>query len=157
MHVRPLAATDRAWLDFTVPERWGAPTVAGHGRLYTVADLPGFVALDGEERIGFVTYAIEGRACEMVTIDSLREGSGVGTALVEAVVRAARDASCDRVWLVTTNDNLPMLRFAQKRGFVLVSVQPDAVEEARKLKPEIPLQGIEGIPIRDELELELRL
>ena len=50
-----------------------------------------------------------------------------------------------------------MLRFAQKRGFALVAVHRNAIEESRRLKPEIPLLGDDGIPIRDELELELTL
>jgi GNAT superfamily N-acetyltransferase len=157
MHIRPLADGDRAWLEEFVPERWGAPTVVGHGRVYRVADLPGFVALDEREPVGLVTFSIEGDACEIVTIDSLREGIGIGSALVEAVARKAREAGCRRLWLITTNDNLPMLRFAQKRGFTLVAVHPNAVEASRKLKPEISRIGIDGIPIRDELELELVL
>jgi len=32
-----------------------------------------------------------------------------------------------------------------------------AVQQARKIKPEIPLLGENGIPIRDELELEIWL
>jgi GNAT superfamily N-acetyltransferase len=157
MQIRPLADGDRAWLEEFIPERWGAPTVVGHGRVYRVADLPGFVALDEREPVGLVTFSIEGDACELVTIDSLREGIGIGSALVEAVARMAREAGCRRLWLITTNDNLPMLRFAQKRGFSLVAVHPNAVEASRKLKPEISLIGIDGIPIRDELELELVL
>ena len=40
----------------------------------------------------------------------------------------------------------------------LVRVWPEATTEARqKLKPEIPLVGDYGIPLRDELELELLL
>jgi GNAT superfamily N-acetyltransferase len=101
-------------------------------------------------------YSIDGGACEIVTIDSLIE-RGIGTALVEAVTDAARAAGCGRLWLVTTNDNLPALRFYQKRRFALVAVHREAVAEARKLKPEIPLVGLDGIPIRDELELELEL
>ena len=157
MRIRPLADGDRSWLEQLVPERWGAPTVVGHGRVYRVAELPGFVAQEGDEALGLVTYSIEGEACEIVTIDSLREGVGIGTALIEAVANKARQTGCRRVWLVTTNDNLPMLRFAQKRGFALVAVHPNAVEASRKLKSEIPPIGIDGIPIRDELELELLL
>lgn len=157
MKTRPLADGDRSWLERFVVERWGAPIVVGHGEVYRVADLSGFVALEDDEPTGVVTYAIDGDACEIVTIDSLREGIGIGSALVEAVVGVARKAGCRRVWLITTNDNLPMLRFAQKRGFALVAVRPRAVEESRKLKPEISLIGIDGIPIRDELELELPL
>jgi hypothetical protein len=29
------------------------------------------------------------------------------------------------------------------------------MEQARKIKPEIPVTGNDGIPIRDELELEI--
>jgi GNAT superfamily N-acetyltransferase len=157
MHVRPITDHDRPWVEQLVPERWGAPTVVGHGRVYKVAELPGFVALDGDQRLGLLTYSIEGDACEVITIDSLREGIGIGSALVEAVAKTARETGCRRLWLITTNDNLPMLRFAQKRGFALVAVHPNAVEESRKLKPEISVVGVDGIPIRDELELELFL
>jgi hypothetical protein len=58
---------------------------------------------------------------------------------------------------VTTNDNLAALRFYQRRGMRLVAVHAGAVAEARRLKPSIPLVGQHGIPIRDELELELDL
>jgi hypothetical protein len=50
------------------------------------------------------------------------------------------------------------LRFYQKRGFSLAAVHRNAVDEARrKLKPEIPIIGLDGIPIRDEIELEMAL
>jgi DNA-3-methyladenine glycosylase I len=157
LEIRPLHEDDRHWLEGFVVERWSAPTVVGHGRVYRVAELPGFVALEDGDRIGLVTFTIEDEGCEIVTIDSLREGKGVGTALVRAVVDKAAEAGCRRVWLITTNNNLRMLRFAQKRGFALVALHPRAVEESRRLKPEIPLLGANGIPIRDELELELPL
>jgi hypothetical protein len=36
-------------------------------------------------------------------------------------------------------------------------VHRDALEVSRRLKPEIPVTGEDGIPLRDEIELELRL
>ena len=66
-------------------------------------------------------------------------------------------AGCRRLWLITTNDNLAALRFYQRRGFELVAVHRRAVAAARRLKPEIPLVGAHGIPIRDEIELEMAL
>jgi hypothetical protein len=39
----------------------------------------------------------------------------------------------------------------------LVALHGDAVADSRRLKPEIPEMGDGGIPIRDELELELVL
>ncbi|GAA2448341.1 hypothetical protein GCM10010191_77240 [Actinomadura vinacea] len=65
---------------------------------------------------------------------------------------AARAAGADRLWLITTNDNLRALRFYQRYGFDLV-----AVARSRALTPSIPEIGLDGIPIRHELELELPL
>jgi hypothetical protein len=42
-------------------------------------------------------------------------------------------------------------------GLVLAQLHSDAVAEARRSKPEIPLVAHNGIPIRDELELEMKL
>jgi DNA-3-methyladenine glycosylase I len=81
---------------------------------------------------------------------------GIGTALIDAVKVAAAEAGCRRLWLVTTNDNMNALRFYQKRGFVLVKINRNAIEFARKLKL-VPLIGAEGIPLRDEIELEIIL
>jgi hypothetical protein len=39
----------------------------------------------------------------------------------------------------------------------LAALHRNAVAESRRLKPEIPETGADGIPIRDELELELVL
>ena len=84
-------------------------------------------------------------------------GIGVGSALLEAMKKKAREFGCRRMWLITTNDNLPALGFYQKQGFHLVRVYPNAMERSRKLNPTIPLVGIDGIPLRDELELEVLL
>ncbi len=110
-----------------------------------------------ETPTGLVTYRLEAGECEIVTIDSLIEGIGIGTALIDAVKAAAVAATCERLWLITTNDNVKALRFYQRRGFALVAVYRNALEESRRLKPEIPLVGVHGIPLRDEIELELRL
>ncbi|UCD57579.1 MAG: GNAT family N-acetyltransferase, partial [Candidatus Hydrogenedentota bacterium] len=106
---------------------------------------------------GLVTFRIEDDECEIVTIDSTAEGTGVGSALIGAVKDAAVSAQCKRLWLITTNDNTAALRFYQKRGFILVAVYPNALEQARRLKPELPFIGKDGIPLRDEIELEMRL
>ena len=70
----------------------------------------------------------------------------------EAVRRGAR-----RLWLITSNDNLDALRFYQRRGMRLRAIHRDAIDQARLIKPSIPVVGNFGIAIRDELELELLL
>jgi ribosomal protein S18 acetylase RimI-like enzyme len=155
-HIRPLDSSDKDWVRHLIAERWGAEFVVAHDTIFHPHDLPGFVAVQGAEKIGLITFSIAGDSCEIVTLDSLRPSIGIGAALIEAAKTVARQAHCKRVWLITTNDNLNALRFYQKRGFVLVAVHRNAMEVTRQLKP-IPLIGEFGIPLRDEIELELML
>jgi ribosomal protein S18 acetylase RimI-like enzyme len=157
MDIRPLAEADHDWVEPLIVERWGDSIVAGRGRVWHPAELPGFAAFDGERCVGLVTYELDGDACEIVTIDALEESRGIGTALLDAVVGAGREAECKRVQLLTTNNNLRALAFYQKRGFRLVGLAPGAIDEERSLKPSIPLVDSAGLPIRDELHLELQL
>jgi GNAT superfamily N-acetyltransferase len=157
VEVRPLAAEDRPWMEAFVAQRWAAETVVAHGVVHRPTELDGFVAVVGGERVGLLTFVVDGDRCEVVTIDSDRPGGGVGTALLAAVREAAVGAGCLCIWLITTNDNLDALRFYQRRGFSLVAVHRGAVARARALKAEIPEIGRYGIAIRDELELELLL
>ena len=155
--VRAIQASDRNWVAAFVKSHWGSEIVVAKGRIIRAAELDGFAAFKGKEPIGLLTYRIEGLDCEIATIDSTVEGAGVGTALINAVRKIAKAKGCKRLWLITTNDNLNALGFYQKRGFQIIAVRPNAVDEARKLKPQISLKAANGTPIRDELELELEL
>jgi len=156
-HIRPVHEDDKAWVSQLIREHWGSEIVVVHQVVYTPAELPGFIAIQRDQRMGLVTYCIQGNECEIVSLNSLKPSVGIGTSLLEAVSIKAREEGCQRVWLITTNDNLQALRFYQKRGFQLVAIHRNAVEESRKMKPEIPIFGKNGIPIRDEIELEMNL
>jgi len=155
--VRPIEASDRHWVASFVKSHWGSEIVVAKGRILRPAELDCFATFKGKGPVGLLTYRIEGRDCEIVTIDSTAHGEGIGTALIDAVNKRAKAKGCTRLWLITTNDNLNALGFYQKRGFQIIAIHPNAVDEARKLKPQISLKAANGIPIRDELELELEL
>ena len=57
----------------------------------------------------------------------------------------------------STNDNTAVLRFYQRAGWDLVGFHRNALAQSRVLKPSIPQMGLDSIPIRHELELELPL
>ena len=135
-------------------EQWGAEVVVAHGTIYEPHKLTGFVAAQAAQElpIGLITYQLQDNQCEIVTLDSLQPRQGIGSALIEAVKDVAKQSDCERIWLITTNDNLKALRFYQKRGFTLAALHRNAIEQARKLKPQIPAIGIDGIPIRDEID-----
>lgn len=155
--VRPLERDDEDWVRECLEARWGSTRVVSRGTVHSAHTLPGFVAEKAGERVGLVTYNVVGTECEIVTLDSFVQGRGVGSGLLEVVKNKACEMGCRRLWLITTNDNIAALHFYQKRGFSLSAIHHDAVVDARKLKPEIPLTGYDGIPIRDEIEMAMFL
>ena len=156
--VRPLTESDRPWAVQVESETWSMAVVARLGELIDPTELPGFIAVLDGERAGLASYAVRGEECELVTIRSLREGRGVGRALLDAVRIAALEAGCTRLWLVTTNDHIRALELYQRWGMEIVAFHRHAITEARRrLKPSIPQHGAHGIAIAHELELELRL
>lgn len=155
--LRPLVAEDRAWVARFAAQHWGADKMIVHGESFFISQLPGFVIEQDGEPAGLVTYAISGTGCEILSLDSLLPGRGIGSALIEAVKKEASAHGCRRLFLTTTNDNIDALLFYQKRGFALAGLRPGAVTAARKLKPEIPEYGNYGLPIRDEIELDIDL
>jgi N-acetylglutamate synthase-like GNAT family acetyltransferase len=179
--VRSLQREDREWVAHFLDKHWGSTQMVTRGRILYGHLLPGFVAerlqppedegtsedsdddateenpIVTMEKIGLLTYNLEETECEIVSLDSLVPTIGVGTELVNSLIEAAKEASIKRIWLITTNDNLPALRFWQKRNFRLVHIHQNSIQQARRLKPQIPITGIHGIPIRDEIELEMLL
>ena len=152
--IRPVSESDRPMLAWLVAELWGSEHVAVHGNVLRPAELPGFIAEHSRRIVGLLTYQLIGDMLEIVTLNAIERRVGIGTLLIEAAASTARHFHCREVRLTTTNDNVDALRFYQRRGFRLVAVRCGAVDLARRtLKPQIPLTGQYGIPLRDELEL----
>jgi ribosomal protein S18 acetylase RimI-like enzyme len=155
LEVRRVDHHDEEWVRELMQRRWGDRLVVSRGRVHDPATLPGLVVVaDLIEPVGLLTYELADEQCEVVTIDSLREGIGVGSLLLDQVVHLARDVGCRRVWLVTTNDNVHAQAWYERRGFRRVAVHRGAVADSRRLKPSIPRVGIGGVPITDEIEFD---
>ena len=138
-------------------EHWGGEEMISRGQVYRPEQLEGFVVEEGSAWIGLLTFFIKDGECEVTSLDSLREGQGIGSKLIDRAVEEALARGCKRLFLITTNDNLNALGFYQKRGFEIAAVYRRAVNESRKRKPGIPLVGMNNIPLRDEIELEMSL
>jgi len=154
--IRPVLPEDREWIRSLLVEHWGSDFVVVHETVFYPLKLPGFIALQGDERVGLITYLLSDPDCEIATLNSLTPSQGIGSALIDTMKTIAIRSGCRRLRLTTTNDNLRALHFYQKCGFVLAALRPNAIEKTRKLKP-IPLRGENGIPIRDEIDLEINL
>jgi len=157
VNVRPREVADHAAVQAFLA-RHNSVRAARLGELVHPLDHPAFVAEAAEGHLlGVLTYVPQRnwQQCEILTLHAGEQWRGAGTALIEAIGQLARRQGCDRLWVITTNDNVDALRFYQRRGFCLVTVHRGAVDRSRaSLKPEIPQIGAYGIPLRDELELE---
>ncbi|MHC4349562.1 MAG: GNAT family N-acetyltransferase [Planctomycetota bacterium] len=155
--IREVGPADRAWLRGFLEEHVGSIRVVSRGVLHHAGELPGFLAFFDGNAAGLLTYHVQAGELEVVTLHTARSGVGLGTGLLEAARAKAKSLGCSRLWLITTNDNHPAMRFYERRGMSVVAVHRDAVTKARRLKPEIPELGVGGTPIRDEVEFEFRL
>ena len=157
LDLRPLTKGDLPRLRQFWIEHWGGEEMVSRGHVYGPDGLEGFVIEDGNEWIGLLTYLVKDQECEVTSLDSLREGQGIGSSLLGKAIEEARARGCRRLFLITTNDNLNALGFYQKRGFEIVAIYRGAIHESRKIKPSISLIGMNNIPLRDEIELEILL
>ena len=156
MQVRLKDPTDQAWVESVLRRCWGGSDIVVRGCVYKAADLPALIAGTQD---GLCTFAIEsdGMSAELVTINALVPAKGIGTALIGALISHLAANGVRSLRVSTTNDNVNALGFYQRRGFRIVAVLPGAVDQARKIKPSIPLVGYRGIEIHDALVLALTI
>jgi GNAT superfamily N-acetyltransferase len=111
-----------------------------------------FVALDGEEIVGhlqLVEHEIKNMA-----VREARRGRGVGRALVTAAIALARRERAERVLVATAAADTGNLRFYQRLGFRMLTIERDAFAPGTGYPPGLEIDGIE---LRDRVWLDLRL
>jgi len=134
---------------------WGETLVEDFDRAYDVLNLPAFVAPAGEEVAGFLFYAVEDGRMNLVMLNVVPEhqGRGLAKALLGAAVAEAQKLGLNNLVVATSNDDLPALDFYESAGFVITEVVPGLLVEHHGRAEE----GFAGIPVRDEIRLELLL
>ena len=157
MNVERIIEENREEFIRFLAEHWFTTKMIVRGTEVDMTKTEGFLVRADQEIIGLVTYLVRGKTAEIMSLDSLREGRGIGTALVNVVIGEAKKRGCGKIVLITTNDNINAIRFYKKRGFDMARFFRNAVDRARELKPEIPLIGENSIPLRHEIEFELIL
>ena len=147
--------SDRFMIAEFIKDNWLSSIVVTKSRVHYAENLQGFLCRDDHNKIvGLVTYSIEDKGCEIVTLDSKNENIGLGTELIKNVIEVARANNCNRVWAITTNDNVNAIRYFQKREFEWIGFHENAIIKSREIKPEIPMLGFDKIPIKHEIEFE---
>ena len=154
MEIKKINQENRERINDFIIRQWFSLQMVVHGESIDLGKAEGWYACEDNEIIGLVTYRFTGNDMEILSLDSLVENKGIGTALLNQAISEARNAGLERVRLITINDNLHALRYYQKRGFDIIRFYHNALDDARKIKPEIPLTGMDGIPLKHEIELE---
>lgn len=156
--IQPLDARFRDAVNDYVRREWGGPMMVTLGNTYDTSALPGFAAIDANGALlGALLYRPDGQAVEIAAMYALRQGQGIGRALLDAATAWAREAGMARMWLVTTNDNARALRFYQMYGFSLSAVNLGALTALFELKGELTAQGMDGITLAHEFVFDMAL
>lgn len=155
--VRDFGPADHDWARALIAGFQGSPRVARLGELIDPLALEGMVAERDGSPVGLAcVIETPDRGLEILVLQAEPSGTGAGTALLETARQVASASGHHRLWLVTTNDNLPAIHFYLRRGLHIAAVHHGAVEADRALKPEIPaVNPVNGLPIRDLIEMEL--
>ena len=66
-----------------IQDQWGSNRVVSKGRMFDPSELEGFAAVADEKVVGLVTFRVERDECEVVTLNSLSEGTGTGSSLLK--------------------------------------------------------------------------
>ena len=148
---------DREEVAEFIEEHWRSRLVMCHGCSYYPHQERGFIERREGKIIGLLTFRTDENGMELLTLNSTLERQGIGSSLILSAIETARKEGLRRVWLTTTNDGLRAIGLYQRLGFRLVGVNVGAVDEARKVKPQIPEVGERGIPIHDEIVMELSI
>lgn len=77
------------------------------------------------------------------------QGKGLGAALLKAAVGYAREKSLPFIRVAVSNDDIPLLYFYQRHGFVIQDIAVGRLVDSS----ETAVAGFSGIPSRDEIHL----
>lgn len=134
---------------------WGEEEQLTFGRKFMVAELPAFAAKIENNIIGFISSKETDDAIIIVAlgVSPQYQRSGVGRSLIGKVEAQAKKLLKKRLLVSTSNDDLPALAFYQSLGFQIYEVKPNVIAEKHGLVSE----GIDRLPVRDELRLQKTL
>ncbi len=148
---------DRAQVAEFVERHWQSRLSMSRGKKFYPHLEQGFIERRDGVIVGLLTYHLDAEGMEILTLNSTLEGEGIGSLLILDAIAKARKEGCRKIFLVTTNDRLRVISFYQRLGFRMTMINLGVVDEARKVKPQIPLVGERGVPIHDEVVMELEL
>lgn len=92
MSIREINEENREKVVSFFREHWGSSEMVISSGIYQCEKLNGFIFEENNQIIGLVTYVIKDyeNEIEIISLDSLSEGKGIGSALIEKVENIAK-------------------------------------------------------------------
>jgi predicted N-acetyltransferase YhbS/catechol 2,3-dioxygenase-like lactoylglutathione lyase family enzyme len=115
------------------------------------------VAVDDDRVVGHLQLVdLDHRQCEIknMAVEPSHRGRGVGRCLIQAALERARAHHRSLVVVATAAADIDNLRFYQRAGFRMRSVERDAFTPASGYSPQT---RVDGIDLRDRVWLDLEL
>jgi ribosomal protein S18 acetylase RimI-like enzyme len=116
------------------------------------------VALDGETIVGHLQLTETGDPSQAevknTAVDPSHQRRGIGRALMEAAIDLARGEQRSTLVVATAAADIGNLRFYQRLGFRMRSIERDAFTPATGYEPGLLIDGIE---LRDRIWLDRRI
>jgi hypothetical protein len=73
IEIRQRGANDDVWVQDMLKKYWYSTKIVSKGRVHEADKLPGFIAQQGDVRVGLVLYETVRNECEIVSLNSLTD------------------------------------------------------------------------------------
>ncbi len=147
--VRPAVAADRQDIEEICDRALGETEIDVFDRTFDVLRGENLIAEADGALAGLLSTAVFGGELVIVLLSVYPEhqGQGVGAALLRAAVDLAKKRGLPSVRVAVSNDDIPLIYFYQRHGFVLYDIALGLLAD----RAGAAVAGFSGIPSRDEM------
>lgn len=149
--VRAAKPEDRHAIEQICDRALGETEIDSWGKTFDVLDGKNLIAEVNDELVGMLSLAFYRGdvAIILMSVYPDYQGKGLGAALLKSAVSFARDKELPFIRVAVSNDDVPLLYFYQRHGFVIEGIEVGRLVD----DSETAVAGFSGIPSRDEIRL----